>query len=61
MCKTNIKNDKMILKSKTFTSVFQFSTDQAETEDTPAFKIMETFAENESKLELQESDISATY
>jgi len=26
----------MILKSKTFTSVFQFSTDQAETEDTPA-------------------------
>ena len=51
----------MILKSKTFTSVFQFSTDQAETDDTPAFKIMETFAENESKLELQESDIFATY
>jgi len=60
MCKTNIKNDKMILKSKTFT-LFQFSTDQAETEDTPAFRIMETFAENESKLELQESEISATY
>ncbi len=43
----------MITKSKTFTPVFQFITDQAETEekfeDTPAFKVMETVAEHESK------------